>query len=247
MRIPDCDDLRGFHLSPLGRMVQSLLGKQITRLWDDECKNLTVAGYGYALPFLEPAAPAAAQSFNAIPRALGLARWQRPHGNATYIIPERGSALPHNCLDRIIMIHALEYCHRPEEVIAELWDVLKSNGRMILIVPSRMGLWARSERTPFGSGYPYSYGAVTRMLKDNAFIIERYETALFFPPIRKPLFLKAAPSCEMVGSMLAPALGGVHIIEVSKKLYAGTARARSAEKGFKAPAYRPAGAARSKI
>ena len=56
------------------------------------------------------------------------------------------------------MVHALEHAEDPRETLKEMWRVLAPNGRLVIVVPNRRGLWASFEHTPFGSGRPYSRG-----------------------------------------------------------------------------------------
>ena len=43
--------------------------------------------------------------------------------------------------------------------------------------------------------------------------------ALYFPPLRSGLLLKAAPAIERLGTFFKLPFAGVHIIEASKQLY----------------------------
>ena len=45
--------------------------------------------------------------------------------------------------DRILLVHMLEWSEKPRELLRELWRVLAPNGRLLLVVPNRRGLWAR--------------------------------------------------------------------------------------------------------
>ena len=83
-----------------------------------------------------------------------------------------------------------------------------------------MGLWSRADWCPLGQGQPYSARQVETFLKDNLFVHERTCQALFSPAFRNTFWLRSAPIFERIGKYLYPALGGVHIIEASKQIYA---------------------------
>ena len=51
---------------------------------------------------------------------------------------------------------ALETAERVRPLLREMWRVLAPEGRLILVVPNRRGVWARLDKTPFGQGRPYS-------------------------------------------------------------------------------------------
>ena len=110
--------------------------------------------------------------------------------------------------------------------LEEFWRVLKSNGRLLLVVPNRMGLWARAHWTPFGHGMPYSAGQVEEFLRENLFIIERTERALFVPPFKSQTLLRTAGLWEKVGKTICPAMGGMIFVEASKQIYASTGKGK---------------------
>jgi len=107
------------------------------------------------------------------------------------------------------MVHALR----------EVWRVLTSEGRLVVVAPNRAGLWAHFESTPFGHGRPYSRAQLQSLLRDSLFAVERWDSALFMPPFgsRRP---RSGRGWERVGRRLWPRLAGVHIVEATKSLYA---------------------------
>jgi len=58
------------------------------------------------------------------------------------------------------------------------------------------------------------------LLKDALFEPGRWERALYAPPL-KAVTVNGA-GWEKVGAMLFPGIGGVHVVEASKSLYAAT-------------------------
>jgi hypothetical protein len=106
--------------------------------------------------------------------------------------------------------------------LQEAWRVLVGQGRLLMIVPNRSGIWARIDSTPFGHGTPYSLGQIRHFLKEYTFVPERAERALFFPPTSSRLMLVTAGMWEKIGQAFFNAFGGVNIVEATKQLYAGT-------------------------
>jgi hypothetical protein len=106
-------------------------------------------------------------------------------------------------------------------MMREVWRVLASGGRMIIVVPNRQGLWARFESTPFGRGLPYSSRQLSMVLRENMFTPYQTEKALFIPPTRSRMVLSSAPAMEEIGHRWFPAFAGVTIIEATKQIYAG--------------------------
>ena len=105
-------------------------------------------------------------------------------------------------------------------MLRELWRVLKDDGRLLVVVPNRRGMWAHVEATPFGHGQPYSFGQIGRLLADTMFRVERRDTALYVPPMHLRLVLRSARLWERGGRLLAPQLAGVTITEAVKDVYA---------------------------
>jgi hypothetical protein len=80
--------------------------------------------------------------------------------------------------------------------------------------------WAHSDRTPFGTGQPYSASQLKNALREHGFLIERLERALYFPAAQSTLLLSLADFFEGWGEKLCPALGGLLVAEVGRQLYA---------------------------
>jgi uncharacterized protein (DUF3820 family) len=98
--------------------------------------------------------------------------------------------------------------------------VLKSHGRLLIIVPNRHGLWAHSDGTPFGNGQPYSLFQIKQALHQQGFLTERHVSALHALPSSSRLGLRLADRVERLAARLCPHFGGVLMVEASKQLYA---------------------------
>ena len=138
--------------------------------------------------------------------------------------------LPDVQLDRLLLVHALEFEHDPGRVLDECWRVLDGAGQLMVVVPNRRGLWARAERSPFGHGRPFSGPQLRRLLKSHGFEPRQTHCAVFIPPLAGQFFQRFAPAIERIGARLWPALGGVLLVEADKILYAASARRRKLPK-----------------
>lgn len=220
MRKLSAYDLKSFYNSLKGRIIRGLIRRKILSRWP-EVKGMSLVGYGYALPYLRPYLEDNNRIFNMMPAQLGVHDWPPEDKNRVCLSAEQLLPLETNSVDRILMVHALEFLDFPEETFEELWRVLKSTGRLLIVVPNRMGFWARADWSPFGQGRPYSSRQVEHFLSDNLFVHESTSYALFSPPFQNDVLLRAANFFEKIGPYLYPALGGVTVIEASKQLYAG--------------------------
>ncbi len=109
-------------------------------------------------------------------------------------------------------------------MLREVWRVMASGGRMLVVVPNRRGIWARLERTPFGHGHPYSPPQLNRLLRDTMFTPMQSKAALYIPPSRRRTVLSAAPAVENIGGRWLPALAGVLLVEAGKQIYSVSAK-----------------------
>lgn len=215
-------DMRAYYQTRGGRLTRRMVGDPVRSYWQDVA-GLRVTGYGYALPYLPPFDVQGARVNALVPRALGVHSW--PDGDAGRVaLTEEGEwPLETESADRILMIHALEHADDPALVLREAWRVLKSNGRMLLIVPNRMGLWARADWTPFGHGRPFTAGQLRNLTETALFTRERSSHALFVPPFHSFAALRMAWQFEAAGRLLLSGLAGAFIVELGKQVYAGTA------------------------
>lgn len=90
---------------------------------------------------------------------------------------------------------------------------------MIAIVPSRRGVWARADSTPYGQGLPYSKSQLRDLLHKADFSPIFWGEALYAPPVAKPFMMRSAPAIERVGAALGLPFAGVHIVEAMKQVH----------------------------
>lgn len=208
-----------FYKSKHGRIVRRILKSHIIDIWPD-CKNLTILGTGYALPYLD-----IFTNQNSA-RAITLTYTKDTDGaeiKHTALAERNRLPLPASTFDRALMIHDFEFCYDIPAYLNELERILSHNGRLLLVVPSRKSSWTHTDWSPFGYGAPFTYKYITHYLTQNGFTITYARRALFCPPYRNTtFFLKTAGLFEYFGRRLLPFLNGVYIIEAVKKTYAGT-------------------------
>jgi SAM-dependent methyltransferase len=155
-----------------------------------------------------------------MPPEQGIAYWPREGANISCLSDMAHLPLPEESFDRILAAHVLESVPDAEALLRELWSVLKPNGRAIFIAPNRRGFWAHSDSTPFGNGRPYSAHQLKTALREQGFLVERTWQALFFPPMQSQMGIKLSEAAEKYAFWALSGLGGVHIMETSKQVYA---------------------------
>ena len=222
-------DLAGaFYATPRGTVAGTLLGERLRRIWP-ALDGMGLLGLGYAAPYLQHW-PGAARRVAVVPgqagmAPAGLASWASGRGNAACAAEGDALPFPDLCFDRILLVHGLEAAENARGLLREVWRVLKDDGRLLVVAPNRMGLWAHTESTPFGHGQPYSPGQIGRLLAGSMFRVKGRDTALHMPPLR--LALRHARAWEAGGRWLMPEFAGVTITEAIKDAYAGLPLARA--------------------
>lgn len=216
----DVADLRTFYDLPLGRMLRVLVGARIRALWPN-MEQLSLLGVGYPGPYLRPYLGEAERTIAAMPAAQGVVAWPRERRNSALLVRETELPFADNMFDRALIVHGIDHCGDPAEMLREIWRVLAPSGRMIVVVANRRGLWARAETSPFGYARPYSRGQLEALLKDCQFQITANDEALFLPPTRSRLILRSARTWERIGRRVWPAFAGLLVLEAQKQVYRG--------------------------
>ncbi|WP_371226034.1 methyltransferase domain-containing protein [Roseovarius sp. 2305UL8-3] len=217
----DVQDLRNFYYrSALGRAVQKTVRGEVAKLWP-EAKGQTVAGFGFAVPFLRPYLPEARRVVGLMPGPQGVIGWPQGMPNVSVLCEETAWPLETGHVDKLFVIHGLETSEQPSNLLEECWRVLGPGGSALFVVPNRAGLWSRSDKTPFGFGRPYSQSQLETQLKSHSFLPERHATTLYQPPSERRFWRKTAGMWESLGGRLSVVVaGGVLIVEASKRVQA---------------------------
>lgn len=229
----DILDFYNFYASPLGGAAREAIAARLREAWGDGA-GLAICGFGYANPYLELFTGAASR-FTLAPAGQGVICWPREGANAACLAGEQEWPLPDASLDRLLIVHGLEEAPAPHRLMREAWRVLKDDGRVIIVVAHRRGLWSVIDTTPFAAGRPYLKGRLESLLRDAMFEPTRWDTALFFPPLRSKLLLRAARTWERAGARVWPGLGGILMLEAKKDMLAPVGLVRRAGERVKRP------------
>jgi SAM-dependent methyltransferase len=206
------DDLAAFYKQPLGQWARHILARRIRALWPN-VKGLRLLAYGYGTPYMRGLE--AERAIAAMPAQFGVS--MKPSSrHARLVCAEDALPFPDVFFDRILIVHGLESAEALRPLLRQLWRVLAPEGRILLVAPNRASLWAQLDRSPFGHGRPFSRAELERLLREAMFEPMRWERALYAPPFG-PL---RAHGWESIGTRLFPRIGGVHVVEAGKSLYA---------------------------
>ncbi|EJF91004.1 class I SAM-dependent methyltransferase [Bartonella tamiae] len=230
--------LRSFYTTPLGRRCFNVISSQLNMV----AQNMTgerVMGLGYVTPYLSLCQKQAERCLAFMPARQGAAPWPNAKKVATALVFEEDLPLPDASIDRIFLVHSLEFAENSDELMKEIWRILAPNGRIFIVVPNRRGVWARNDHTPFGSGQPYTAGQLQRLLHETNFTVQSMCEALhFLPSQRLPARLFSA-IYEPLMRRFCLYFGGILICEAQKRVYQGLMVKRRQSRRVFVPALSP--------
>lgn len=226
----DVTDLRSFYSSSLGEVARRTV-HSIVRERFSNCTGYSILGVGYATPYLDVFREEAVRVLAFMPAEQGVMNWPSSGASSSALVETTAMPLPNSCIDRALVVHALEITEHPHELLSEIWRILTPGGRVIVAVPNRSGLWARLDRTPFGHGRPYSRIQLGELLRNALFSPEYWTEAVYIPPFQHRTLLHGANIAEKIGAALSLPLGGVLIVEATKLLYLPVGVRRTAAHG----------------
>src|SRR5580658_5743694 len=227
----DVVDLRDFYRTPLGQVARRMIRQAVRRMWPD-LTGLRLLGIGYPAPFLTAISPDTERTIALMPASLGVLAWPPDGANLALLAEEGELPFADYSMDRVILVHALESSEQAGTLLKEVWRVLAGGGRLLVIAPNRRGIWARLERTPFGSGRPYTTSQLSQLLRDELFTPVATGAALFMPPSRSRMMLRSARAWERIGVRWFPTFAGVVMVEATKQIYAKPIAARAPKRRF---------------
>jgi len=223
MSRPEIKKFTEFYGSVLGKVFCRLLRAEIRKIWPDIFAGSpikqTIAGIGFATPYLQIFLPRMERVIAIMPGGMGAIKWPRDL-SLTAAADETSLPLPDNSLDRIILVHALEYCENMPGMLREIWRVLAPGGKVLIILPNRLSPWAHIAKTPLGSGQPFSRAQIAALLNHSMFQVLRTKCAVHIPPVSARPILKNHRLLDKIAHFFYPALGAVVWAEAEKRVYA---------------------------
>jgi SAM-dependent methyltransferase len=211
----DVRDLAAFYDAPLGQLARQVILRRIESVWPD-VRGYRVLGYGFAVPYAR-LFTGAERAVLAMPAPMGVMTWPAEK-NAAVLCEEDALPFSDVFFDRILIVHGLESSESLRALLRQLWRVLAPEGRILLVAPNRASLWAQVQVSPFGHGRPFSRMELESLLKGALFEPCGWSRALYAPPFQS--VSGVGTSWERIGTRLFSGIGGVHVVEATKSLYA---------------------------
>ena len=188
-------------------------------MWPDMAGR-TLAGLGYATPFIRGLSRRAGRTLALMPGRQGAIAWPRDAAGCVTLVDDHALPLPDACIDRLVVVHGIESMDPLRPSLREIWRVLAPEGLVLVVVPNRRGLWAQFDGNPFGHGRPFSRSQLNHLLGEALFEPVRWQAALFAPPVSARLVLRTSNMWDRLGERWWSRFAGVHLVEARKRLYA---------------------------
>jgi len=210
--------LEQFYASPMGQAARDMASRRLQTLWSD-LAGRNVLGFGYCAPYLDPYAPGANRVVLAMPAEQGALAHTGQRGVNACLTDEEVLPFTDATFDTVLCVHGVEEAANLPRLMSELWRVCRPEGRIVIIASNRAGLWARSEKSPFGAGRPFSRAQLRQAMRRVGFQPTVWAGALYAPPLK--LFTKGSLllGAERFGEMVTPGLSGLILVEGIKRLY----------------------------
>ena len=213
----DVVEIRDFYARPLGKKVRRYIGQQIRSRWPSG-DGWAMAGVGYAGPYMRHFLPDSDEIVLFSPAEQGGLIWPSEGPRRVALVDEDMLPVRDEAFDRVLIVHGLEFFADVDAHLREVWRVMRPEGRLLVVVPNRSGLWARLDTTPFGYGHPFSRGQLHDLLVRCWFRPLQVTSLVHFAPFQTPLRLTASPTFEKIGAKVWPRFSGMLMVEAVKEL-----------------------------
>lgn len=209
----DGELLDKFYASPLGvrthRFVADALGNARKELSSAE----RVCGVGFTVPYAKGLY--GRDIISVLPMRMGTTNGG--HSKQGDQILGECARLPiaGESMDEVLVSHGFEFAENPRQLLRECWRILVPGGHLIAIVPNRVGIWSRSDVSPFSCGAPFSRAQLVQFLSEGLMTPIHVGGALYTLPVRGMAMQMVGRGLETLH--LGPA--GLFVVLAEKRLY----------------------------
>ena len=210
---PNIATLDAFYTSPPGQVAYTHIRQVIGEFWQKP-RYETIVGLGFAAHYLSDFIDNYNKVIAVMPAVQGVMHWPEGKDNLSCMADEAELPFADHSVDKIMLIHVLEYSDQSKAMMRELWRVLSPTGKLLIVMPNRLGLWSHIEKTPFGHGHPFNIMQITSLLHETQFTPLRSTSTLFMPPS-----FPSSAMIEKLGKRWLQPFGGVLITEAEKQVY----------------------------
>ncbi len=207
-----------FYTTARGQCFLALVGERLRWFWPDLGQQHAVLGLGHTAAYLEKL-----ENGRATPACLVAAN--APLWGATStpglscVVDLHSLPFQPKQFDRVLMVHALDDRQHSVSVLRAAGQVMKPDGRLLLIVPSRFGGRARLRGTPFRHDAAFSRRCLKQTLASAMLKPEQWDEALFLPTGAMRWMRHNGRKMDIAGKMLCPGAGSLILGEAVRDEY----------------------------
>ncbi|KFL88272.1 SAM-dependent methyltransferase 2, in cluster with Hydroxyacylglutathione hydrolase [Acetobacter malorum] len=216
-----------FYQTHEGQTCAALLRERLQWFWPD-LRGQRVLGLGYAGPYL-----GAWRGRGALCISARTPDHRPESANAQSLMPftpfDRECvvdpyALPfdEDAFDRIVLVHACAEEDQMVPLLRAAGRVLKDDGRLLMILPNRLGGRLRQKNTPFAQDVACSRTGLRTLLGHAMLLPERRDEALFLPARQACTSMGRGRRSDIAGKVLSPGLGSLMLVEAVKDVFSAT-------------------------
>jgi SAM-dependent methyltransferase len=128
-------------------------------------------------------------------------------------------------IDLVLLPHILEFAEDPSAVLAESFQVLAPEGRLIVVGFNACSLWGLSRylvprKTPAipWQGHFFMPSSIKKHLLQQGFVVEEMRSLFFRPPVTEVKSLQRWLALEALGRLLWGGNGGIYLIVARKQV-----------------------------
>src|SRR2546430_17288519 len=143
----DVIDLRDFYSQRLGLVARRLINRGIQACWP-HAEGERVLGLGYPTPYLGLFRDNSERCIAFMPAAQGVLKWPTGRPALAALVDEFSLPLPEAAFDRVLLVHALEMCDDPENLLREVWRGVAPPRPLLAVIPHPPRGWTRPHHTP---------------------------------------------------------------------------------------------------
>jgi len=208
-----------FYASRIGVAARRMTARRLSSVWPD-LHGHDILGFGYCSPYLETYLPSAKRVVLAMPGGQGAVVKSSKRGIISCLTHEDLLPFSDAQFDNVLVAHGVEETADLKSLLTELWRVTKPEGRIVVIASNRAGLWARSDKSPFGAGRPFSRHQLRLAMRSVGFVPSIWSGALYAPPLKFMSGPRLSEMSEKFGETVWPSFSGLVLVEAVKRLYA---------------------------
>lgn len=156
------------------------------------------------------------------PKLIGMTEIEQSCGEIHYKAVKDTSIFPFSddSFHIVIVLHSLEFATHIKGLLREVWRVTVAEGSAVFLAPNRLGWLARSDKTPFGYGQPFTKQQFKYLLTENSFHIQTVSEVLCMPVWSLTQNPKTIKALDNIGQFLWPQFCGAYLIAAKKSVFA---------------------------